>query len=369
MNEDKAARYHRLGRRAAASILLLHAAVLVALPASGLAVRLRDVSAFLAGSAPVSAATMAVFVLLLALALEIVTLPAALYRSFILDRRYGLSSVPLRTWLLDHGKGFAVSLVVGLAAAEIVYLTLSRWGGAGWAASAVVFIVAMLLMARVAPALLLPIFYRFKPLDRPGLRSRLESLSARAGLPVLGVYEWGLGEKTKRANAALVGTGRGRRVLLSDTLLASYTDDEIEVILAHELGHHAHRDIRNGLAVEALLIAATCAIASQALAVVAAPLGLRGNADPAGLPVVLIVAGAISLLATPAMNAWSRRTEHRADRFALRLTERPDAFESAMRRLAAQNLAEERPSAATLWLFHTHPPFDERIRAARSSLS
>ncbi len=212
-------------------------------------------------------------------------------------------------------------------------------------------------------------FYRFKPLDRDTLRSRIESLSRRAGLPVLGVYEWGLGDKTRRANAALVGTGQSRRILLSDTLLAHYTDDEIEVILAHELGHHAHRDIRNGLVLESCLIALACAVAAVALHVLWQPLHLAGPTDVAGLPVMLLAAGVVSFLTTPVLNAWSRRNEHRADRFALKLTERPDAFVSAMRRLAAQNLAEERPSATTLWLFHTHPPFEQRIQAARNFLS
>ena len=217
--------------------------------------------------------------------------------------------------------------------------------------------------------MLLPLFYRFKPLDRATLRSRIESLSARAGVPVLGVFEWNLGDKTTRANAALVGTGRSRRILLSDTLLAHYTDDEIEVILAHELGHHAHRDIRNGLVIESLLIALACAAAAGALHVLWGPLRLAGPTDVAGLPLLLLAAGVVSFLTTPVLNAWSRRNEHRADRFALKMTERPDAFVSAMRRLAAQNMAEERPSATTLWLFHTHPPFEQRIQAARAFLS
>jgi STE24 endopeptidase len=214
---------------------------------------------------------------------------------------------------------------------------------------------------------LLPMFYRFKPLDRAPLLARIDALSRRAGVPVLGVYEWSLGDKSRRANAALVGAGANRRILLSDTLLADYSDDEIEVILAHELGHHAHRDIRNGLAIEAAIIALACASAAAALALTWRVLGLEGPADVAGLPLLVMAGGLVSLLATPFLNAWSRRNEHRADRFALELTDRPDAFVSAMRRLAAQNLAEERPSAATLWLFHSHPPFDERIQAARAA--
>ena len=116
-------------------------------------------------------------------------------------------------------------------------------------------------------------------------------------------------------------------------------------------------------------LALACAAAAGALHLLWRPLGLEGPTDVAGLPLLAMTAGVVSFLMTPALNAWSRRNEHRADRFALTLTERPDAFVSAMRRLAAQNLAEERPSATTLWLFHTHPPFEQRIQAARAFLS
>jgi STE24 endopeptidase len=368
VNEDKAARFHRLSRRTAALTLLLNAGLMAVLLPGGLSIALRDLGVRIAGdtSSPVTIAVVAVLLLVL---IEASTLPLVFYRTFLLERRYGLSSIPLRAWAIDHLKGLGLMAVIAVAAAEVIVLTLERWPRWWWVVSAAVFGLARVVVARAAPILLLPIFYRFKPLDREALRARLESLSARAGLPVLGVYEWGLEGKTSRANAALVGVGRGRRILLSDTLLASYNEDEIEVILAHELGHHAHRDIRNGLAIELLLVVATLGAAAVALNALWPTLHLQGPADPAGLPLVLLVGGALSLLATPMLNALSRRNEHRADRFALSLTERPDAFESAMRRLAAQNLAEARPSRATLWLFHSHPPFDERIRAARTFLS
>jgi STE24 endopeptidase len=198
------------------------------------------------------------------------------------------------------------------------------------------------------------------------LRSRLVSLSERAGVPVLGVYEWALGEKSRGANAALVGAGATRRIIVSDTLLAEYSDDEIEVILAHEIAHHVHRDILVGLAAEALLLLMSFLAAAAAIAVWWRPLALAAPNDVAGLPLLLLAGGAVSLAATPLMNALSRRHERRADRYALALTSQPAAFISAMKRLAAQNLAEERPSRAVLWFFHTHPPIPQRIDAARS---
>jgi STE24 endopeptidase len=369
VNEDKASRYQRLQRRCAWLSLVVQLGAIAALVPGGLGRGLRDVATLLTNATASSPTTVAVFSVLLLLSLDLLNWPLRFYRTFVIERRYGLSAVTLRVWTVDHLKSLGLTTAVGVGAAEVVYFTLTRWPRGWWLASSVMFIIAVIVLARITPVLLLPMFYRFKPLDRATLRARLESLSARAGVAVLGVYEWGLGEKTQRANAALVGTGRSRRILLSDTLLAQYTEDEIEVILAHELGHHAHRDIRNGLLLEALLIVASFALAALALELLWFRLGLSGIADVAGLPLLLMTGGAVSLIATPALNALSRRNEHRADRFALKLTERPDAFVSAMRRLAAQNLAEARPSTTTLWLFHTHPPFEQRIQAARAFLT
>ena len=246
-----------------------------------------------------------------------------------------------------------------------MYFLLTTWPEWWWLASAAVFTAAMFGLAKLLPLVLLPIFYKFTPLDRESLRSRLVSLSERAGVPVLGVYEWGLGEKTRRANAALVGTGSTRRIIVSDTLLAEYSDDEIEVILAHELAHHVHRDILTSLIAESALLLASFYAAAVVLGAVWERIGLRSPSDVAGLPLLLLVGGAVSVVATPAVNALSRWNERRADRYALALTNRPAAFISAMKRLASQNLADERPSRTVLWLFHTHPPIEQRIEAAK----
>jgi STE24 endopeptidase len=214
--------------------------------------------------------------------------------------------------------------------------------------------------------LLLPLFYGVKPLAREELRARLVALAERAGARVLGAYEWGLGEKTKRANAALTGLGRTRRILVSDTMLVEYPDEEIEIVLAHELAHHMHGDIWKGMLFESLLVIAGFYVAARVLEATSRPLGLDGPADVAGLPLLLLAAGAVTLVMLPAAHALSRAYERRADRFALELTGNPGAFISAMRRLGAQNLAEEQPSRIIQWLFYSHPPIRERIAAAQA---
>jgi len=232
--------------------------------------------------------------------------------------------------------------------------------------SAGLFAVALVGLARLAPVLLLPVFYKFRPLDRPPLVERLMDLAARARTDVVGVFEWVLSSHTRKANAALAGLGHTRRILLSDTLLADYSDDEIEVVLAHELAHHVHRDLWRGIAVQTLVLVGGFYMADVVLRAAVDRLGYRGVADPAALPLLMLTGGAWSFLALPFVNALSRAQERAADRYAIEATGNPAAFVSAMKRLSQQNLAEERPSAVARWLFYSHPPIRERIEAARA---
>jgi STE24 endopeptidase len=365
VNEDKASRYHRLKRRAAVLTVVLDAALLVLLLESGGSARLRDLAVLAARAEADAAGTVAVYVFALASIQALVTLPLAFYDGFLLEQRYGLSSESRSEFIRDHVKAALVNIGLALAAAEIVYAAMRAWPRAWWIASSSALAGGIALLAGLAPLLLLPLFYRFRPVGRQELQDRLAALSHRAGVRVLGVYEWGLGAKTRRANAALVGSGRTRRVLVSDTLLAEYSDDEIEVILAHELGHHAHRDMLKGLFVQAGLIVIALGLSAFALRMLWRPLALARPSDVAGLPLLVLAGGALMLCATPVLNLLSRHHERRADHYALALTARPAAFVSAMRRLGAQNLAETNPSRLALWLFHSHPPVAQRISAAR----
>ena len=365
VNEDKAARYHRLKRRAAIAGIVVNAGLLAALLVSGGSVRLRDL-AELTGGQPGAASAVAIYVSVLAALQAVLMLPLAYYDGFVLERRFGMSTESTGVFIRDHLKAVLVNTALAVIAAEIVFGAMHTWPRGWWMVAGGALTLGLALIAGLAPVLLFPLFYRFKRLDRRELHDRLSALSQRAGVRVLGVYEWGLGAKSRRANAALVGSWGTRRVLVSDTLLADYTDDEIEVILAHELGHHAHRDLLTGLALEAVLLTAALAVAALAADAAWQPLGLTGPSDVAGIPLLVLGAGAVMLAATPLVNGISRHHERRADRYALSLTERPAAFVSALRRLGTQNLAETNPPRMALWLFHSHPPLDERISAARA---
>jgi len=310
------------------------------------------------------AGTVAAVAVALVVLLHLAELPFAFYQGYLLEHRYGLSTETARQWTLDQIKGGVLAVVFGAAGASIVYWTMRNAGAWWWALSAAVFVIFMLLVVQLAPVLLLPLFYTFKPLERPDLVRRLMALAERANTRIRGVFEWALSAHTRKANAALAGMGRTRRILLSDTLLADFSDDEIEVVLAHELSHHVHHDLWRGVALQTLLLFAGFFVASRALPLLAERAQLRGVDDPAGLPLLLLVAGVCSLLFAPIAHAVSRAHERRADRYALDTTERPAAFISAMKRLSQQNLAEENPSRLVQLVFYSHPPIKQRIEAA-----
>src|SRR5438034_6518537 len=314
------------------------------------------------GGAPASPTVSAlIYLLFLAVLNEIGGLPIAFYSGFVVERRYGLSTERFRGWLRDQTKAFAIGLLLASGGISLVYWLIRASPQWWWLAAGGAYALFAVGLANLAPVLLLPFFYRLKPLDRESLRARLLALAERAGARVLGAYEWGLADKTRKANAALAGLGSTRRILVSDTMLAEYSDEEIEVVLAHELAHHVHGDIWKGIAFESGLVLTGFYLAARVLAALSGWFGLQSVADPAGLPVLVLAAGAVSLVMMPVAHAISRAHERSADRFALTLTRNPDAFISAMKRLAAQNLAEEHPSRLVQVLFYSHPPVRERI--------
>jgi STE24 endopeptidase len=364
MNEDKSARYHRLGRRAAILSTLWTGTVLLVLLFTGASAGLRDWTTSAAGGHP--ALVVALYVLVLSAGIEVVTLPFSFYRGFLLERRFGLSVETRRHWLKDHLKAVLIGLAFAELGATLVYVTLRFWPSWWWLIAGVGYSTVAIVLASLAPVVLLPLFFTFKPLDKAALRDRLTALAAKAGTRVMGVYEWTLSDRTRKANAALTGMGSTRRILLSDTLLAEYSDEEIEVILAHELAHHVHKDIWTSVVYDIALTFLGFFGAHLTLQRAVPLLRLHGMADPAGMPVVLLAAGTLGLCLKPLLNAVSRSHERRADSYALKMTGNPQAFITAVKRLGQQNLAEDSPSTLVQALFYTHPPIRERLRAAQS---
>jgi len=362
-NEDKATLYHRLQRRAALAATLFDVTFLVLVSVTGTAASLAASLEAALGSRALAAA---LFAGVLLLAHELLALPLAYYRGVTLERRYGLSSETLVHWWLTHVKTLLVGGVVTSAAAVVLSALLAWSPGRWWLFASASFAVLIVALAWAAPVWLFPIFYEFRPLDRPALESRLVDLARRAGTPVSGVFEWRLGDRTRKANAALVGLGDTRRILLSDTLLETHSDDEIEVILAHELAHQVYGDLWMGLVVQMAMVTAGLYAAHRALAVLPGSFGIAEvPTEVDQLPALALVAGAVAFVLSPVAHALSRAHERRADRFAIERTGNAAAFMSAIRRLSSQNLAEDTPPAWVEALLHSHPSTARRLEAAR----
>jgi Zn-dependent protease with chaperone function len=287
------------------------------------------------------------------------------YYGFRLEHQFNLSNQKLRSWAWDETKGLLVGIVLGTIVVELLYFIIRQapqyWWLIAWAA----FLGLFVLMAQLAPLVLFPIFYKFEPLQDEDLKSRLVKLSEAAGTRVRGVYKWNLSVKSKKANAALTGLGNTRRIILADTLLQNYSPDEIEAVLAHELGHHVHKHILKSIAVQACVTLAGFWAANWLLhyAIERWHLFLTLS-DFANLPLLVLVSTVLSFLLLPALNAFSRYNERQADRYAFRSIANVRPFISSMNKLAEQNLAERSPSKWVEWFFHSHPAISRRVAAA-----
>lgn len=288
------------------------------------------------------------------------------YYGFRLERRFKLSNQRFSAWLWDETKGFLVSLVLGTIVIELLYFTIRQWPQNWWLLAWALFMGLFVLLAQLAPVILFPIFYKFEPLDDEELRRRLIMLGQRAGTHVRGVYRWKLSEKSKKANAALTGLGHTRRIILADTLLDNYTPDEIEAVLAHELGHHVHRHILKSILVQVVITFVGFWAANFTLHYAVDRHMFEELSDFANLPLLALVSVVLSFLLMPALNAYSRYNERQADRYAFESIASIDPFVSSMNKLADQNLAERTPSKWVEWYFHSHPSISRRLAAAEA---
>jgi len=361
-DSPEARQYNRTKRWLEIGDLALSFGFLAVLLATGWTNTLRDWAVRMAGDHYVL--QLFYYVLFLSILSKVLGFGLDFY-GFRLEHRYNLSNQRLGSWLKDAAKGWVLGLVLGTVLCEIVYALIrtspEHWWIFGW----LIFLALFVFFAQIAPVVLFPLFYKFVPLQNEGLKERLLRLGERAGTRVRGVYEWKLSEKSKKANAALTGLGNTRRIILADTLLEKYSDDEIEAVLAHELGHHVHGHILKSILVEALVTLAGFWAANEVLRYAIDQQHMFEHmADFANLPLLVLVSTGLSVLLMPALNAYSRFNERQADLYCWKSVSSIGPYVSAMEKLNEQNLSESHPSRLVEILFHSHPPVSRRIAAA-----
>ena len=316
------------------------------------------------------------YVTLLTLGLMLLDMPFGIWGRLI-EIRFGMNRQGWGGWLWDEVKGSALGLGLGLAAAELVYALLRTAPHTWWLWSWAAFSLFTVVMAQLGPVLLLPLFFKLRQMseDDPREAELLRRLHAtydklrseNPRLPRLhGIYEWKLGAKTAKANAALTGLGGTRRVLISDTLLESSPAEEIEAVFAHELGHHVHGDIWRGIGFQGGLSLLGFWLAQRALARFGPALGLRGVADVAGLPLLVLVFTLLGLALMPASNGFVRAMERRADDYAFAALGSAQPLIAGLRRLAEKNLAEVDPPRWKELLLYSHPSIGTRVRRGQA---
>jgi STE24 endopeptidase len=357
-------RYNRIKRWLGLADLALGFGLMVVLLATGWTGWLRDVAE--RGASQNYSFAVFLYVLMLMLISKALGTPLEYY-SFRLEHRFNLSNQRLRSWLWDEFKSLLIGLLMATVVVELLYMLMRQSPQHWWLVAWAVFLGLMVLLAQIAPVLLFPIFYKFEPLENEELKRRLIVLSERAGTRVRGVYKWHLSEKSKKANAALTGLGATRRIILADTLLDNYSDDEIEAVLAHELGHHVHRHILKSIFMQAGITLLGFWLANEVLRFAVERRNLFETMhDFANLPLLILVSTVLSLLLMPALNAYSRFNERQADRYCFESVASVEPFITSMNKLAEQNLAEKTPSRWVEWLLHSHPAITKRVAAAQA---
>ncbi|MGB2868919.1 MAG: M48 family metallopeptidase [Bacteroidota bacterium] len=296
---------------------------------------------------------------------RILSLPLSYYSGFILEHKYRLSNQAFRAWIWEGVKGLLVGIPIGLPVLLVFYACLKNFASLWWLPVGMVIFVVSVLLARVAPILIFPIFYKFKPVADEKLKSRIVALCGKAGVVVQGVFVFDMSKNTKKANAAFTGIGKSKRIVLGDTLVANLTDEEIEAVFAHELGHYRLHHIWVSMAVGTLStflgLFCTALLYQWSLSL----FGFSRIDQIAALPLLSLWLGVYSLVTSPAVNVVSRAHERAADRYALRTINNKEAFINAMKKLAAVNLSDTTPHPVIEFLFHSHPSIDKRIRAAQ----
>lgn len=284
--------------------------------------------------------------------------------SFRLEHKFGLSNQSFIKWVEENLKSLAVVIVLGAPILLLFYyflLNYTLW----WVWFGCLILVYSVILAQIAPVVIFPLFYKFHSISNENLKEKILNLCAKVGFKVKGVYVFNMSKTTKKANAAFTGIGRTKRIILGDTLVTGFSEDEILTVFAHELGHYKNGHIKKNILYSISLTFLMLFILSMVYSALLPVFGFANSWDIAALPLLALIAGVFGFLIKPIGSYISRRFEFEADRFAIKLIGNFDIFKSLMEKLAFQNLADENPNRFVEFWFRSHPSVKSRIETGR----
>ncbi|HMQ68089.1 MAG TPA: M48 family metallopeptidase [Ignavibacteria bacterium] len=296
---------------------------------------------------------------------SLINFPLDFYSGYILEHKYDLSNQTITGYFKEKFKGFALGIIIGIPLMFAFYYILSNSGDMWWLVLGIVMFVFSILLGRIAPTVIMPLFYKFVPVENEDIKNRLTGLCKKTGVKVQGIFTFDMSKNTKKANAAFTGMGKSRRIILGDTLMNNFSVNEIETVFAHEVGHYTKRHILKMMTVSTLVTFIGLFVTAKLYEASLGYFGFTAVNEIAALPLLFLYLSLYGLVTTPISNIQSRMYEWEADTFALETTKDRDSFISAMEKLAGQNLADKTPNKVIEFLFHSHPSLDKRIQFAR----
>ena len=362
--EDRSKAYSRQKHRLAIISLFSQPLILFILIFSGASLYIKRFAMSVSFNIYVS---LPVFLVIMAFICYLAGLPLLYYSDHILERKYGLSNQDIFSWIRRETKKLLLFFVIGLPIAAMAYIFIKYYPAQWWILTAMLLFLVSFILAKFMPLLIVPLFYKYSPIKDPALKESILSLAKKTGVSAEGVYEIDISRDTKKANAAVMGMGKQKRIVLCDTLIRNFTKEEIDIVMGHELGHHKKHHNLMLVLFEAI---STLAVLFAANIIFLRSHGLFWEGKPLhdfeSLVLIYAIISALSVLISPILNAFSRKLERDADRFALDITKDKNAFISTMKKLAAQNLADQAPGHFYEIVLYSHPSISRRISFAES---
>ncbi|HMS64215.1 MAG TPA: M48 family metallopeptidase [Ignavibacteria bacterium] len=357
-----AKKYSKTNQILSVAETLIFFAVILILLFTGLSLKIESIAFGFTSSSYIA---LLIFFGIIGVGEGLITFPMGFYSDYILEHKYDLSNQTLSGYFIEKLKGFSLGIILGIPLMFAFYYILQTFGENWWLVLGIFMFIVSVIIGRLAPTLLMPIFYKFKPIEDESLKNRILDLCQKAGVKINGIFTFDMSKNTKKANAAFTGMGKSKRIILGDTLISNFTEDEIEMVFAHEMGHYTKKHILKMMVTSTILTFAGLFITAKLYEASLGYFGFESVSQIAALPLLFLYLSLYGLITTPISNIQSRKFEWEADTYALETTKDKASFISAMEKLAGQNLSDKSPNKIIEYLFHSHPSIEKRIQFAK----